>query len=75
MGLKDTDYLSAFKFFILEKFSCFSFLMVFFAIGQSSELISVRFNEKLHFFLNFVSYHIFAIYVCGASLGLPAACC
>ena len=30
--------------------------------------------KKLHIFLNFISYHIFAIYVGGASLELPTAC-
>ena len=29
--------------------------------------------EKITFFPNFFSYHIFAIYVGGASLGLPTA--
>ena len=32
------------------------------------------FVNKWHFFLIFFSYHIFAIYVGGASLGLPTAC-
>ena len=30
--------------------------------------------KKWRFFLNFISYHIFALYVGGASLGLPTAC-
>ena len=30
--------------------------------------------KKMTFFLNFISYHIFATYVRGASLGFPAAC-
>ena len=72
--LKDRAHLSTFKFFIFEKFSCFIVLVVFLVIVQSSELISVWFREKKwHFFLNFVSYHIFAIYVGGASLWLPTA--
>ena len=75
LPLKDRAYLSTFKFFIFEKFSCFIVLVVFLVIVQSSELISVWFCEKNDiFFLNFISYHIFAIYVGGASLGLPTAC-
>ena len=72
--VKDRAHLSAFKFFIFEKFSCFIVLVVFLVIVQSSELISVWFCEKWHFFLNFISYHISAIYVGGASLSLPTAC-
>ena len=49
--LKDRAHLSAFKFFILEKFSCFIVLVVFFVIFQSSELIYVWFREKMTFFL------------------------
>ena len=30
--------------------------------------------KKWHFFLNFISHHIFAIHVGGASLWLPTAC-
>ena len=52
----------------------FIVLVVFLVIVQSSELISVWFCEKMTFFSNFFSYHIFAIYVGGASLGLPTAC-
>ena len=37
-------------------------------------MISVWFCENMTFFPNFYSYHIFAIYVGGASLGLPTAC-
>ena len=47
-GVEDTDYLSTFKCFILDKFSCFIVLVVFFVNAQSSELISVRFHEKMH---------------------------
>ena len=72
--LKDRAHLSTFKFFILEKFSCIVVLIVFFVIVQSSWLISVWFREKMTFFLNFISFHIFAIYVGGACWGLPAAC-
>ena len=72
--IKDRAHLSTFKFFIFEKFSCFVVLVVFLVIVQSPELLSVWFCEKITFFLNFVSYHIFAIYVGGASLGLPTAC-
>ena len=73
--VKDSAHLSTFKFFIFEKFSCFIVLVVFLVIVQSPELISVWFCEKMtFFFLNFISYHIFAIYVGGASLGLPTAC-
>ena len=32
------------------------------------------FVKKMTFFPNFLSYHIFAICVGGASLGLPTAC-
>ena len=60
--------------FIFEKLSCFIVLVVFSVIVQSSELISVWFCEKMTFFPNFFSYHIFAIYVGGASLGMPTAC-
>ena len=72
--LKDRAHLSTFKIFIFEKFSRFIVLIVFLVIVQSSELISVWFCEKMTFFPNFFSYHIFAIYVGGASLGLPTAC-
>ena len=71
---KDRAHLSTFKFFILEKFSCIVVLIVFFVIVQSSGLTSVWFREKITFFLNFISFHIFAIYVGGACWGLPAAC-
>ena len=46
----------------------------FVVIVQSLELISVRFHEKMIFFLNFIRCRIVAIYVGGSSLGLPAAC-
>ena len=72
--LKDRAHLSTFKFFILEKFSCIVVLIVFFVIVQSSGLTYVWFREKTTFFLNFISFHIFAIYVGGACWGLPAAC-
>ena len=72
--VKDRAHLSTFKIFIFEKFSCFIVLVVFLVIVQSSELVSVWFCEKMTFFPNFFSYHIFAIYVGGASLGLPTAC-
>ena len=72
--LKDIAHLSTFKIFIFDKFSCFIVLIVFLVIVQSSELVSVWFCEKMTFFPNFLSYHIFAIYVGGASLGLPTAC-
>ena len=72
--VKDRAHLSTFKFFILEKFSCIVVLIVFFVIVQSSGLTSVWFREKMTFFLNFISFHIFAIYVGGACWGLPAAC-
>ena len=72
--LKDRAHLSTFKIFIFEKFTCFIVLVVFLVIVQSSEMISVWFCEKMTFFPNFFSYHIFAIYVGGASLGLPTAC-
>ena len=72
--LKDRAHLSTFKIFIFEKFSCFIVLVVFLVIVQSSELVSVWFCEKMTFFPIFFSYHIFAIYVGGASLGLPSAC-
>ena len=71
---KDRAQLSTFKIFILEKFSCIVVLIVFFVIVQSSGLTSVWFREKMTFFLNFISFHIFAIYVGGACWGLPAAC-
>ena len=74
ISLKDRAHLSTFKIFIFEKFSCFIVLVVFLVIVQSSELVSVWFCEKMTFFPNFFSYHIFAIYVGGASLGLPTAC-
>ena len=32
------------------------------------------FVKKLHFKFFFISYHIFEIYVGGASLGVPTAC-
>ena len=72
--VKDRAHLSTFKIFIFEKFSCFIVLVVFLVIVQSSELVSVWLYEKMTFFPNFFSYHIFAIYVGGASLGLPTAC-
>ena len=73
-SLKDRAHLSTFEFFILEKFSCIVVLIVFFVIVQSSGLISVLFRQKMTFFINFISFHIFAIYVGGACWGLPAAC-
>ena len=73
-SFKDRAHLSTFKIFIFEKFSCFIVLVVFLVIVQSSELVSVWFCEKMTFFPNFFSYHIFALYVGGASLGLPTAC-
>ena len=73
-SIKDRAHLSTFKFFILEKFSCIVVLIVFFVIVQWSGLTSVWFREKMTFFLNFISFHIFAIYVGGACWGLPAAC-
>ena len=73
-SFKDRAHLSTFKILILEKFSCFIVLVVFFVTVQSSELISVWFCEKMTFFPNFFSYHIFAIYVGGAPLGLLTAC-
>ena len=72
--IKDRAHLSTFKIFIFEKFSYFIVLVVFLVIVQSSELVSVCFCEKMTFFPNFFSYHIFAIYVGGASMGLPTAC-
>ena len=74
LHVKDRAHLSTFKFFILEKFSCIVVLIVFFVIVQSSGLTYVWFREKTTFFLNFISFHIFAIYVGGACWGLPAAC-
>ena len=71
---KDIAHLSTFKIFIFEKFSCFIVLVVFLVIAQSPELVSVWFCEKMTFFPNFFSNHIFAIYVGEASLGLPTAC-
>ena len=71
---KDRAHLSTFKIFIFEKFSCFIVLVVFLVIVQSPELVSVWFCEKKDIFPNFFSYHIFAIYEGGASLGLPTAC-
>ena len=72
--IKDRAHLSTFEFFILEKFSCIVVLIVFFVIVQSSGLISVWFRQKMTFFINFISFHIFAMYVGGACWGLPAAC-
>ena len=72
--LKDRAHLSTFKIFIFGKFSCFIVLVVVLVIVQSSELVSVWFCEKMTFFPNFFSNHIFAIYVGGASLRLPTAC-
>ena len=71
---KDRAHLSTFKMFIFEKFSCFIVLVVSLVIVQSSELVSVWFCEKMTFFPDFFSYHIFAIYVGGAYLRLPTAC-
>ena len=59
--------------FYIPMYSCFIVLVVFLVIVQSSELISVWFCEKMTFFPNVFSYHIFAKYVGGASLGLPTA--
>ena len=73
-SFKDRAHLSTFKIFIFAKFSCFIVLVVFLVIVQSSELVSVWFCENMTFFPNFFSNHIFAIYVGGASLGLPTAC-
>ena len=73
-SIKDRAHLSTFKFVIFEKFSCFIVLVVFLVIVQSSELISVWLCEKMTFKKKIISYHIFAIYVGGASLGVPTAC-
>ena len=73
-SFKDRAHLSTFKIFIFEKCSCFILLVVFLVIVKSPELISVWFCEKMTFFPNFFSYPIFAIYVGGASLGLPTPC-
>ena len=75
-NLKDRAHLSTFKIFIFDKFSCFIVVVVFILIiVRSSELIPVWFCEKKYiFFLNIIRYHIFAIYVSWASLGLPTAC-
>ena len=48
--VKDRAHLSTFKIFIFEKFSCFIVLVVFLVIGQSSELVSVWFCEKMTLF-------------------------
>ena len=72
--VKDRAHLSTFKIVIFDKFSCFIVLVVFLVIVQSSELISVWFCEKMTFKKKIISYHIFAIYVGGASLGVPTAC-
>ena len=74
LSLKDRAHLSTFKIFICEKFSCFIVLVVFLVIVQSSELVSVWFCEKMTFFPNVFSYHIFAIYVGGAADRLQANC-
>ena len=66
-GVKDRAHLSTLKIFIFEKFSCFIVLVVFLGFVQSSELVSVWCCDKMTFFPNFFSYHIFAIYVGGAS--------
>ena len=70
-AFKDRAHLSTFKFFIFEKFSCFIVLVVFFGYCPIIRLISVWFCKKRDIF---ISYHIFAIYVGVASLGLPTAC-
>ena len=72
VGVLSTEL--TYQLFIFEKFSCFIVLVVSLVIVQSSELVSVWFCEKMTFFPNFFSYHIFAIYVGGVSLGLPTAC-
>ena len=72
--VKDRAHLSTFKILIFEKFSCFIVLVVFLVFVQSSALVYVWFCEKMTFFPIFFSYHILAIYVDGASLGLPTAC-
>ena len=67
---KDRAHLSTFKIFIFEKFSCFIVLVVFLVIVQSSELVSVWFCEKWHFFL------IFLVTTCLRYMGagLPWGC-
>ena len=60
-GVKDTAHFSTFKFFILDKSSCFIVLVVFF-IAQSPESISVWFREQMAFSPTFISHHVFAIY-------------
>ena len=73
--IKDRAHLSTFKIFIFEKFSCFIVLVVFFGYCPIIRIgFCVILWKKMTFFPNFFSYHIFAIYVGGASLGLPTAC-
>ena len=71
---KDRAHLLAFKFFILEKFSCFIVLLFFFCYFPIIRTDSCVISWKITFFLNFISCHIFAIYVGGACLRLPATC-
>ena len=72
--LKDRAHLLAFKFFILGKFSCFIVLLFFFCYFPIIRTDSCVISWKITFFKNFISCHIFAIYVGGACFRLPAAC-
>ena len=72
--LKDRAHLSTFKIYFREIF-------MFYCPGSLfgyCPIIRIDFCmilwKKMTFFPNFFSYHIFAIYVGGASLGLPTAC-
>ena len=74
-NFKDRAHLSTFKFFIFDEFSCLIVLVVFWLLSNHQNWFLCDFvKKKWHFFLNFISFHIFAIYVGGASLGLPTAC-
>ena len=73
ISIKDRAHLSTFKIFIFEKFSCFIVLVVFFGYCPIIRIDFCVILRKNDIFPIFFSYHIFAIYVGGASLGLPTS--
>ena len=62
------------SFFILDSFSCVIVPAVFFCYCPVIRIDACMISRKMTFSLNFISYHIFAIYVSAASSELPDVC-
>ena len=71
--LKDRANLSTYKFFVFERCWCIIVLVLFLVIFGYQNSFLCDFVKKWHFWLNLISYSIFAIFVGGASLGLTTA--